>query len=151
EHQGDFTVAVLGYRSLCGGNLQDAAEQYAAAIAGFRARGNDATATNLQFFYAIALQRLGQLAEAARTIQDGLRTALAFRSRWQLSQGLEATLSLVGDRTDPEPRARLVGALDTLTHTTGAQYGTLARRRRLVSGQETATGQDRLERGQLEL
>jgi predicted ATPase/DNA-binding CsgD family transcriptional regulator len=147
EHQGDFTVAVLGYRSLGGGNFQGAAEQFAAAIAGFRARGNDATATVLQFFHAITLQRLGQLAEAAQTIQDGLRTTLAFRSRWQLSQGLEATLSLVGDRTDPESRARLVGALDTLTHTTGAQYGTLAR----MSGQETAVGHDHLERGHLEL
>jgi predicted ATPase/DNA-binding CsgD family transcriptional regulator len=146
EHQGDFTVAVLGYRSLRGGNLQDAAEQLAAAIAGFRARGNDATATVLQFFHAIALQRLGRLAEAVFTIQDGLRTTLALRSRWQLSQGLEATLALVGDRTDPEQRARLMGALDTLTHTTGAQYGTLAG----VSGQETAIEQDQLERGQLE-
>jgi DNA-binding NarL/FixJ family response regulator len=60
---------------------------------------------------------------------------------------LEATLSLVGDRIDAGQRARLVGTLDTLTQTTGAQYGTLAR----VIDQDTANQRDQPEQERLEM
>jgi non-specific serine/threonine protein kinase len=147
DHQVSFTLAALGYRSLVEGNLQEAADLFSAAVAQFRARGNEASATVVQFSLAVTMQRLGKLDEAVHMLQDGLQTTLAFRNRWQLSHGLEATVLLVGDRTDAEKRARLVGALDTLTQTTGAQYGTLAR----VSGQDTTNHRDQPEQERLEM
>jgi non-specific serine/threonine protein kinase len=134
DHQISFTLAALGYRSALQGEYREAAAFSSASVARFQGVGNLASATIVQFSLAVALQQLGETERAAELIQDGLRSSLAYRNRWPLSHGLEATVLLVGDGADAERRARLLGALDALVQSTGARFGTLAR----VTGESTA-------------
>jgi predicted ATPase/DNA-binding CsgD family transcriptional regulator len=145
-HQVSFILAALAYQSLLREEYQAAADYARDAIGRFRAVGNEASATVVQFSLAVAMRQLGNLEETIQMIQAALRSTLESRNRWQLSYGLEATESLMGGRGDPERRERLLGALDTLTQTTGVQYGPLAR----VIGSDPANQDEQPEQERLE-
>jgi non-specific serine/threonine protein kinase len=127
ESQVGFTFGAMGYRALAGGDWADAVNLYSTSVARFRALGNAAGATVVQFSLAVAVAQLGKVTEAIELLQEALRATLAFENRWELSHALEATLVLAGDHAGAEQRASLMGALDTLTQTAGTPYGALAR------------------------
>jgi DNA-binding CsgD family transcriptional regulator len=133
-HHLSFTLAALGYRSMVQGDYQEAAGFCSASVSGFRAAGNVASATMVEFTLAVALKQLGEIPRAVRLIQDGLRTSLAHNNRWQLSHGLDATVSLVGGDAGVEQRTRVMGAADALIQATGTKFGMLAR----VTGRDSA-------------
>jgi DNA-binding CsgD family transcriptional regulator/tetratricopeptide (TPR) repeat protein len=146
DHLMGVALAFLAYLPWMQGDYQEAAALTSAALNHFQAVGNLASATIFQFTLALELQQLGDATRAMQLLQDGLRTSMAFKDRWHLSLGAEATLLFVGERAEAGQRARLLGAVDTLARATGTGPGMFDR----VIGQRLAGVRAQLEHEGLE-
>jgi len=101
------------------GDYEQAAARYSDAAARFEAIGDVRTAGASRLYVGLVLLRLGDLARAMQLVQDGIQVAVTFQDHRHLSIGLSTALLLVGDRTEPQRQARLLGAGDALRQATG--------------------------------
>jgi non-specific serine/threonine protein kinase len=119
EQADDSRVSLaLGYLGAAYSGLEDherAASLLSEALAHDDARGDLHSASGTRFYLALILRQLGDLPRAVQLVQEGLQVSRVFQDRFHLSLGLEAAFLLIGERADPEQRARLLGAGDA-TH-----------------------------------
>jgi non-specific serine/threonine protein kinase len=133
---------LLGAAALAQGHDAEAAALEAEALDRLEAVGDARVAGTAHFGLAVIMCALGDQLCAARHVRAGLRISVALQDHWLLSIGARATLLLVGDRTDPARRARLLGAADALRQATGAT----AMWERVVPDQDVATLRELIER-----
>jgi predicted ATPase/DNA-binding CsgD family transcriptional regulator len=123
EQADDSRVSLaLGYLGAAHSGLGDherAAYLEAEALARDDARGDLHSASGTRFYLALILRELGDLPRAVQLVQEGLQVSRVFQDRFHLSLGLEATLLLIGERADPQQRARLLGAGDAMHQALG--------------------------------
>src|SRR5262249_10949977 len=93
-----------------------------AGVRELEAAGDAHQAAYYHSFLGVNAWKLGDLQSAVAHVSAGLRTSIAFRDRWLLSMAAQATLALDWAHTQPESRARLLGAADALTQATGAAF-----------------------------
>jgi non-specific serine/threonine protein kinase len=137
-----LTLNFLGTAALAEGDQAEAAALKVAALERLEPAGGAGFAGTAHLALAAIAGQQGDLPQAVRHVRAGLKASLPLRDRRLLSSGVRAALVLVGERADPVQRARLLGASDVLSQTTG---GTV------ISEQEPAYGavmrlRERLER-----
>lgn len=123
ERADNFHVGVLyiflGTGPFLEGDYTQAAAYLSASVERFRTSGDEHAPGHVLFYLALTMRELGDLTRPIQLLQDGLRVSRTFQDRWQLSLGVEAALFLLHDRADPQQRARLMGAADALSESTG--------------------------------
>jgi non-specific serine/threonine protein kinase len=117
-----LTLCSLGLVADMGGDAAVAVAQYTAGVRELEAAGDAHQAAYYHSFLGVNAWKLGDLQSAGAHVSAGLRTSIAFRDRWLLSMAAQATLALGWAHTQPESRARLLGAADALTQATGAAF-----------------------------
>ena len=117
-----LTHCTLGLIADMAGNAATAVGQYLPGVQGLESAGDAHQAAYYHAFLGVNLWTLGDVPSAVAHVRAGLRTSIAFQDRWLLSMAAQATVALGWAHTQPESRARLLGAADALTQATGAAF-----------------------------
>jgi non-specific serine/threonine protein kinase len=112
-------LAALGYDAFVQAQHERAASLYSDSLARFEELGDVWNAGAVKLHLAFVLKALDDRLRACRLVQDGIELSAPSRDRWLLTLAVNATLSLLEDRADPEQRARLLGAEETFRHSIG--------------------------------
>jgi predicted ATPase/DNA-binding CsgD family transcriptional regulator len=117
-----LTHCTLGLVADMAGDAMAAVAHYTDGVRELEAAGDAHQAAYYHGFLGVNAWKLGDLHHAVAHVRAGLRTSIAFQDRWLLSMAAQATLALGWAHTQPQVRARLLGAVDALTQTTGAAF-----------------------------
>jgi predicted ATPase/DNA-binding CsgD family transcriptional regulator/transcriptional regulator with XRE-family HTH domain len=117
-----LTHCTLGLVADMAGDAMSAVAHYTDGVRELEATGDAHQAAYYHSFLGVNAWKLGDLHRAVAHVRAGLRTSVAFQDRWLLSMAAQATLALSWAHTQPQVRARLLGAADALTQTTGAAF-----------------------------
>ncbi|HEX6508508.1 MAG TPA: LuxR C-terminal-related transcriptional regulator [Chloroflexota bacterium] len=135
------TLFYQGSAAFAQGEYERAASLYSDALARYEAIGNERASGSAGVYLGLALLQLGDLARAAQLVQEGIQMSRTIEDRWHLSVGVNAALSLIGERAEQEEQARLLGAGDALRQITGTSRSAWER----VPGQSTAHFREHVE------
>jgi non-specific serine/threonine protein kinase len=117
-----LTHCSLGLAADMAGDAMAAVAYYTDGVRELEAAGDAHQAAYYHGFLGVNAWKLGDLHHAVAHVRAGLRTSIAFQDRWLLSMAAQATLALGWAHTQPHVRARLLGAADALSQTTGAAF-----------------------------
>jgi DNA-binding CsgD family transcriptional regulator len=117
-----LTHCTLGLIADMAGDTVAAVTHYTDGVREMEAAGDAHQAAYYHGFLGVNLWNLGDVPSAVAHVRAGLRTSMAFHDRWLLSMAAHATVALGWAHTQPESRARLLGAADALTQATGAAF-----------------------------
>jgi non-specific serine/threonine protein kinase len=119
HHEIGFALRYLGVTSFLQQQYQEAASLYTHAVERLTTIGDECTAGLALLYLALSVRELGDVPRAVTIMRDGIGVSLTYQDQRLLSLGVDAALHLVGDRGEPETRARLAGARDALNQATG--------------------------------
>ena len=117
-----LALCSLGLAADMAGDTVAAVAHYTDGVRELEAAGDAHQAAYYHGFLGINAWKLGDLHGAVAHVRAGLQTSIAFQDRWLLSMAAQATLALSWAHTEPELRARLLGAADALTQAMGAAF-----------------------------
>jgi predicted ATPase/DNA-binding CsgD family transcriptional regulator len=116
-----LTCFYLGLAADGAGDAVAAGIHYRDSLQHFEAAGDAHLAGFVHCYFGALVWRHGDLPSAVAHVQVGVRTGVAFQDRYLLSFAAQMA-ALVGARSEPAMRARLLGAADALAQATGARF-----------------------------
>jgi DNA-binding CsgD family transcriptional regulator len=145
------TYAVLGVAAEIARDAVAAAAFFAAALQQFGISGDAQTAGYTHCFFGLLAWRQGERAHAVEHVRTGLRTSIDLQNGWLLFFGVQAALELAEAPADPRERMRLLGAIETILHATGATLSANFAWERIQAARGVAEQREQLAQGEGEL
>jgi predicted ATPase/DNA-binding CsgD family transcriptional regulator/transcriptional regulator with XRE-family HTH domain len=122
-HPSGIALFLLGLAAAAQGDDMGAIARCEEALGQLEAAGDARVAGHVRFNLAGIVAQQSDLPRAAALVRAGFTACAALQDRLLLTTGVRAALAFVGERGDPAQGARLLGAADALSQTTGATLG----------------------------
>lgn len=120
QFEAGVVLFYLGSAAFMQRDYERAASFYSEALAQYDTVGNEQASGALDFYLSLAILHMGDLLRATAMLQEGVRMSGTHQDSWHLSLGINAVLLVISERAQPEERARLLGAGDSLRQATGS-------------------------------